>query len=119
MIIHIDDGRKLNDIKIEFSEKYSFLKIEFFKKAHAEGDGSPKSELIEDDVTVGEISSVHNDGDIVIIGEMKVAELEEQFESFYGIHIQIFRKSGKIWLETSVTDQWSLNEQNSTGKEMS
>ena len=44
------------------------------------------------------------------------AELEEIFETNFGLHVQIFRKSGKIWLETSTTDGWTLNQQNEEGK---
>ena len=119
MEIHIDDTKKLEEIKNEFSKKYPFLKIEFFKNAHSEGNGSPKSDMISEDVAVGNIRTKHNEGDIAITGDMKVSDLEQQFEKRYGIHAQIFRKSRDLWLETSITDQWSLNDQNSTGKEMS
>ena len=39
-------------------------------------------------------------------------------EDQYGIHVQVFRKSKSLWLETTATDNWSLREQNKTGKEM-
>jgi len=119
MEIHIDDTKKLEKIKSEFSKKYPFLKIEFFKNAHSEGDGSPKADMIIADAAVGDIRTKHTEGDITISGEMKVSELEQQFENRYGIHAQIFRKSGELWLETSITDEWSLSDQNSTGQEMS
>jgi hypothetical protein len=32
-------------------------------------------------------------------------------ESDYGLHVQVFRKSGNIWLETSVSDHLTLSEQ--------
>jgi hypothetical protein len=31
----------------------------------------------------------------------------------------VFRKSGKTWLETSVTDDWTLKRQNEEGMELS
>ena len=64
MEIHIDDTKKLEDIKNEFSKKYPFLKIEFFKNAHAEGNGSPKSDMILE----GVITNVTNFGAFVDIG---------------------------------------------------
>jgi hypothetical protein len=26
--------------------------------------------------------------------------------------VQVFRKSGKLWIQTTATDQWTLGEQN-------
>ena len=119
MEIHIDDSKSLENIKTEFSDMFPFLKIEFFRHAHDTGSGSPKSDMITEDVALGSIRSKHNEGDIVITGSMEVGKVEQEFENKYGIHIQVFRKSGDLWLETSATDKWSLEEQNTTGKEMS
>jgi hypothetical protein len=33
--------------------------------------------------------------------------------------VQVFRKSGKVWLETTVTDGWTLEEQNLQGEALS
>ncbi|MBK8556702.1 MAG: hypothetical protein IPL65_13445 [Lewinellaceae bacterium] len=38
--------------------------------------------------------------------------LEEQC----GLHVQLFRKSGSLWLETSRTDQLTLAQQNAKGE---
>ncbi len=119
MEILIDDNRTLQDLQEEFSAKYPFLKLEFFSKAHAEGDASPKSEMITENHKLGEVRTNHKQGSITIHSEMKVSDLENDFEDLFGIHIQVFRKSGDLWLETSATDSWSLKEQNSTGEEMS
>lgn len=119
MQIHIDNDQKLESIKAAFSELFPFLKLEFFKKAHSEGDSSPKSEMITEDLLVGEIRNESKEGVVELGPELKVGELEQLFEDEYGIHAQVFRKSGDLWLETSATDQWTLKEQNETGKEMS
>jgi hypothetical protein len=37
----------------------------------------------------------------------------------YGIHVQLFRKSGKVWINTSVTSSWTLEEQNKQGEVLS
>jgi hypothetical protein len=50
---------------------------------------------------------------------MSVAELEQQFSDVYGLSVQIFRQSGKAWLETTVTDKWTLEKQNEQGKALS
>jgi hypothetical protein len=33
------------------------------------------------------------------------------------LSVQVFRKSGKNWLETTASDQWSLEKQNAKGLE--
>ena len=37
--------------------------------------------------------------------------LESEFEKL-GINIQLFRKSGNVWLQTTTTDHWSIAQQN-------
>jgi hypothetical protein len=37
----------------------------------------------------------------------------------FGVPVQILRKSGKIWLETTMTDHWTLLQQNQHGEEIS
>ena len=50
---------------------------------------------------------------------MKVFELEDSFQTLFGISAQVFRKSAGSWIETSVTDDWTLKQQNDQGKELS
>ena len=47
--------------------------------------------------------------------EMSVNSLEQSFRDIFGLHVEVLRKSGKAWLETSVTGNWSLMEQNAEG----
>ena len=119
MELHIEDLKKLKDIKKQFSEHYPYLKLEFFNHSQVQGKGSPKSDMITGDLTFGEIRKVHNEGDITIKSDMQVIIVEKEFENKYGIHAQIFRKSGDLWLETNATDSWTLKEQNDTGALMS
>jgi hypothetical protein len=53
-----------------------------------------------------------------ILPEMKVSEVENLFWENMGIQISVFRKSGKTWLESSFTNYWSLERQNTLGKGM-
>ena len=70
-------------------------------------------------VTLGECRTTHVNGDINIVPKMTVKELEQQFLHLYGLFVQVFRKSGNVWLETTVTDNWTLEQQNRQGEEMS
>jgi len=118
MKIHIDNETTTNQIKDKFSRTYPFLKVEFYSKAHGEGEGSAKVDLISEDCSINDIRTKDNEGDFVFTPENTVSDVEQGFENTYGIHVQVFRKSKGIWLETTTTDAWSLKEQNETGKEM-
>lgn len=118
MRIHIDDRRKISDIQEAFNQAFPYLKVEFFKKPHGVGDTSPISEMLPTDTTIGQWRTVHNEGDLEVNGKMKVQELESAFQGKYGLSVQVFRKSGEVWLVTSYTDAWTLNEQNEQGEFM-
>jgi len=69
--------------------------------------------------TLGECRTIHKSGSILITPGMTVCKLEQNFRDVYGLSVQIFRRSGKVWLETTVTDGWTLQEQNSQGEDLS
>lgn len=119
MKILINDHRKIFAIQEEFNSVFPYLKIEFFSKAHT-SSGPPSLKLIKNgSKTLGECRTIHTKGKLTIIPSMTVADLEKNFNDVYGLSIQILRKSGKGWLETSVTDGWELAEQNSQGEALS
>ena len=47
---------------------------------------------------------------------MTVSDLEQKFAELFGLSVQVFRKSANVWLETTVTDGWTLEEQNRQGE---
>lgn len=49
---------------------------------------------------------------------MTVKELENKCEEQFGILVQVYRKSGNVWLETSMTDNWTIKQQNDQGSEI-
>ena len=119
MKITINDKRKIFAIQEEFNNAFPFLRIEFFSKPHKPGGGSSKKLIKHSSVTLGECRTIHNTGSISITEEMTVTELEQRFSDVYGLGVQVFRKSGNVWLETTVTDGWTLKEQNDQGESLS
>jgi len=119
MKISIDDNRKIFDIQEEFSALFPYLKIDFFSSTHKSGCASAKKFIKHGSKTLNECRSIHKKGKITITPDMTVDELEQTFDAKYGLGVQIFRKSGKVWLETTVTDSWTLKEQNKQGEELS
>jgi hypothetical protein len=119
MQITINDKRKIYAIQEEFNTLFPYLKIDFFAKPHKSGGGSSKKLVEQGSKTLGECRTVHKNGHVTITPNMTVSELEQHFTDAYGLSVQVFRQSGNIWLETTVTDGWTLEEQNSQGKALS
>lgn len=118
MEIAINDIKKIDSIQKEFNSTFPYLKIEFFAKPQRPTFRATQSTLKQNQ-TIGECRSNHTNGTIDINPEMTVAELEKKFRERFGLFTQIFRKSGKVWLETTITDSWTLHEQNKQGEELS
>ena len=119
MKITINDHRKIFAIQKEFSEMFPYLKLEFFSKPHTKGGSSPKELMKPSSKLLGECRTIHNKGVITITPQMTVANVEQGFSDVYGLSVQVFRKSGTTWLETTVTDNWTLEKQNKQGEELS
>lgn len=119
MKITINDKQKIFAIQEEFNTAFPYLKVEFFSKSPNLGnDLSPK--LIKNHgKTLGECRTIHSKGKINITSNMTVEDLDQHFRDIYGLSVQVFRKSGKAWLEATVTDAWTLDEQNKQGEELS
>lgn len=117
MIINITSSKTIEEIQAEFNTEFPYLKIQFFKHSHKMFKGSDKKELIPITTTIGVLK--HHNGSIEINENMTVSELETLFKQQLGLNVQVFRKSGRSWLETTVTDNWTLRKQNDEGKELS
>lgn len=119
MILTIDDNKTISNIQQEFNTIFPYLKLEFFKHAHAIGQGNPKKDMLNASLVLKQFRKKHTNGEIEIEENMKVSELESSFQTLFGISAQVFRKSAGSWIETSVTDDWTLKQQNDEGKDLS
>ena len=110
-------NKTVNSIQAEFNTAYPFLKIDMYKpvgRGQFEG-GRVKlghSVLLESLDTLKE-------GEFLIFDSMTVGQLEKSFLEKFGVLVQVSRKSGSVWLETTMTDNWTLKQQNDHGRELS
>ena len=56
--------------------------------------------------------------DFGVSDNMKVSELEVLLQYEFGLPAQVLRKSGNLWMETTMTDHWSLRQQNDRGQDI-
>ena len=118
MEININENSRLCDIQKAFSHQFPFLKIGFFVfKPGQENVFRPEFLISDTTKKLGEITHSLRQGKISIHGHQKVRTLEQHFYDYFGVNIQVFRKSGNNWLQTIVTDDWSLSDQNRMGEE--
>lgn len=119
MKIIINDHRKIFGIQEEFSKLFPYLKIELYSKSpHIKG-AFPNKVPMPSARTLGECRIIHNKGTVTITPNMTINELEQIFSDVYGLTAHILRKSGNAWIEASLTGEWTLEEQNNQGKELS
>lgn len=119
MLLKIAPNRLISEIQKEFNKAFPFLKLEFFNnKSFSRSDFSAK-QLIPATRKISDSHTTNTDSDIEIKEEMKVNELEKIFKEQFGLAVQVFRKSGTVWLETTMTDNWTLLQQNNHGRELS
>jgi hypothetical protein len=53
---------------------------------------------------------------IDVSGKRTVSDVEKDFEELLGISARLYRKSGNVWVETTLTNDWPLGEQNEEGR---
>ncbi|WP_119079641.1 hypothetical protein [Chitinophaga alhagiae] len=110
MKIFITEEFLLESIQNEFRAIYPNLKILFFKNPHAPYEGSLPSELLPAGTPIDEIRNIHSAGWIDVGPQVTARQLERQFQHLLGLNAQVFRRSGKVWLETTATDDRTLGE---------
>jgi len=92
--LKIDGQKSVSDFKKEFSDTFPFLKIELLKK--------------------GSNDSIH----LEIDDQTSVSRLKTLLLNELGIVCHVYRKSGSIWIEISLTNDWSLSKQNNEAEQM-
>ena len=119
MLLLINGERLIKDVQLDFAKAYPFLKIEFFRNNGTHKDQALKENQIKHDqkLSLAKGRNIQK-GDLLIEDSMSVFDLEKAFMDQFGLLTQVFRKSGNIWLEASITDRWSLKQQNDLGKEI-
>jgi hypothetical protein len=118
MKLIINDSRKIFAIQEEFQKMFPYLKLEFFAKPSHVGGVPSKKEIKHSSKTLGECRAVHTSGLLTVTPQTLVGELEQNFRDNFDLAVQVFRKSGSAWIETSSTDDWTLEHENNTGAEM-
>lgn len=116
MILRITHHSQIKTVQKKFHEAFPFLKLEFFDIPH--GWGEPVTQGYQYDPSF-RVSALEKEGVTVQIIRIhpwsKTGMIEKEFEENFGLHVQVYRRSGYKWVQTAGTDELSLEEQNELG----
>ena len=114
MKLFINEYSLAKDVKKVFTACYPFLKIEFYKKPLA--NPLYKKEAMLNLPLIQQANK--NFKTVINIEKNKtVAKLENDF-LLIGLKAEILRRSGNVWVETSLTNSWTLQQQNAEAEDL-
>lgn len=119
MKIAINNQRTISDVQKDFSMAFPYLKIEFFNTRYVANQALAKAQMFANTKKLGECKKDIKEGVVSILNSETVAQVESEFWDKFGLCTQVFRRSGNVWIETTLTDAWTLEQQNKEGYEMS
>jgi hypothetical protein len=116
MNLHFSLTSTVREVKKEFSSYFPYLKIEFYRTGHSTNRGSLEKDKYAGETYLLEINIRIGKRIFPINAEESVGLFETRLQDL-GLPVQVFRKSGDIWLETIQTDHLSLRKQNEMGQD--
>ena len=112
MTLEIKPNMTIKYVNEVFSFFYPNLKLVFFVKTFVKNQKLADIEKITDEATLlKDIALKIPNGKINISDDESTANFESDFDKYFGLHVQVFRKSGKFWLLTTLSDEHTLIEQ--------
>ncbi len=112
MDLHLDKNKTLFGIKGEFQDAFPNLKLEFFRHSHEEQEGSPKSDMITEDLSLESLLKDDTATHLSYNADITIGDFETMLNEYFGLNVQVFRKSNDVWLQTINSDGKSLREVN-------
>ena len=107
-VLKISEQKSIGDFQKEFNSIFPFLKIEFYKmKPSLPSEESKEMLLLSEYQPLGKNLVI-----IDIDNTTTVANLKALLQKELDLISMIYRKSGKMWIETSLTEDWTLERQN-------
>lgn len=117
MILFVDNKCPACNIKKQFTNYYPFLKLEFANPPFIEKSFCKTVPLAC--TLVKELFNKNSERTINVAHQRTVTEVESDFKTEFGLDVQILRLSGNVWVETGLTEDWTLEKQNKEGEQIS
>ncbi len=117
MEIKIEAGKTFGKVQEEFTQTFPYLKIDFVstgihseelcltkKNRHNKENGHNK---VADKISY-----------IILTDNTTVKEMMYHFKELFNLSVKVQRKSDGQWVETMLTENWTLTKQNLEGKNL-
>jgi len=111
--IIFEPGSLIGDIQHQFNLLYPFLKIEFLKQ-----NGFKTGKIFKLAAThrIIDTSNTYASCILNIDKNRTVAQIANDCLQQLGLSVQVLRKSGNVWNLISITDGWTLENQNNAAQ---
>ncbi len=109
------EGQFIREVEKAFNREFPFLKIETDKNGTQRPEDPNYDGAGEDSLRSRAKELLKNE--VGLNDAMKVSEFESALQSFIVCPVQVFRKSNNAWIETKMTRNWTLKQQNDHGSE--
>ncbi|MBO9657235.1 MAG: hypothetical protein J7527_00255 [Chitinophagaceae bacterium] len=117
VLLHISPSKYVYELQQEFNTVFPYLQLEFYKRHINEAAAAAKQPVLK--TALFRELGVKAGGIIEAGDDVTVAALERSLLEKFGLRAQVIRQSGTVWLETTMTDEWTLFRQNEHGRELS
>ncbi len=111
--INITNDSLISDFQHLFSMYYPYLKIEFLQIDPTAK--KIKSIILDSTISLNQLKSIGFTKTINISNDITIRELSHDLENILGVMVQVLRKSGNVWNVISLTNEWTLENQNAAG----
>lgn len=118
MELNFNQKTSIGDLKKQFNQNFDSVRVEFYRHGHKDRSASAKEDQLKDDVVLKDLINTGKTIHVEFDRTIKISELEQIFEQDFGLHIQIFRKYGDAWLQTTLSDHWTLQMAEIAAKEL-
>ena len=119
MELQISNKITISKLQKQFSSEFPYLKIEFFDIPRSSQSKLSKAHQYPQSRLLGVCRKMQNEGAITITPDDTVEKLENIFWNEFGLTAEVFRRSGNVWIETSLSNSWTLKLQNEEGMALS
>ena len=106
----------IKELKHQFSRNFPFLRLAFYQNEADATNGSAAQQGIGDEVCLCELKTLKKEGFFQLDATAIVAAFEQKIKEEFGLLVQIYRKAGVMWIQTTETGNQSLDMQNKMGE---
>ena len=110
-MLYITSDKPVRDMQREFTEAFPFLKLEFFIPGSAARRNVPTELFLTVKIEQGNHDKAEN-RKILLTPFLTAKELTKKCEEVFGVTVKVYRRFSNLWLETSITENFTLQQQN-------